>query len=224
MAQLDVNKQNKLKGAMDRAKRIMQMESSGKLNEYASKARESINSALNEGGMPITPSVTQRTAPTSQVIANKITNNQVNSNIPSAIIESFKKNPIDDRALYTAMGSNTSPNDLDFLMSPQTTSQKVSMPIAEETKDPQSTLIQQPQMVQQTIDYPMIRTIVEEIVRKYASSLNKKIINENKESGNMLNTLMIGKTFKFLDQKGNIYECQMKRIGNVNDKKRSTVD
>ena len=47
-----------------------------------------------------------------------------------------------------------------------------------------------------------------------------KIIAENKDnSNNQLNTLAIGKTFKFLDSKGNLYECTMKKIGNVNNKK-----
>jgi hypothetical protein len=71
------------------------------------------------------------------------------------------------------------------------------------------------------VDYPMIRTIVEEIVRKYAVSLNKKIISEGKSSTSEVNTISLGKTFKFLDSKGNIYECQMKKVGNINDKRKS---
>ena len=82
--------------------------------------------------------------------------------------------------------------------------------------------IQQPQMqVTQQIDYPMIRTIVEEIVRKYAVSLNKKIISEGKQTANEVNTIALGDTFKFLDKQGNIYECTMKKVGNINNKKKS---
>ena len=67
----------------------------------------------------------------------------------------------------------------------------------------------------------MIRTIVEEIVRKYAVSLNKKIISEGKQTTNEINTIALGNTFKFLSKNGDIYECTMKKIGNVNNKKKS---
>jgi hypothetical protein len=65
----------------------------------------------------------------------------------------------------------------------------------------------------------MIRSIVEEIVRKYAQSLNKKIINEGVGGGAEVNTIALGKTFKFLDSKGNIYEAKLSKIGNINKKK-----
>ena len=73
------------------------------------------------------------------------------------------------------------------------------------------------QTTSQSIDYPMIRTIVEDVVRKYASSLNKRIISEGKENSNVLNTFSIGKTFKFLDSKGNIYEATLRKISNINE-------
>ena len=66
----------------------------------------------------------------------------------------------------------------------------------------------------------MIKTNVEEIVRNYAVLVKNKIINEW-TNGNEINTISLGKTFKFLDSKGNIYECQMKRVGNINDKRKS---
>ena len=71
------------------------------------------------------------------------------------------------------------------------------------------------------IDYPMIRTIVEEIVRKYAVSLNKKIISEGKQtqSAPTVNTIALGETFKFLTQDGTIYECTMKKVGSLKNKK-----
>ena len=93
--------------------------------------------------------------------------------------------------------------------------EQVTRPIMEEN-------IQQPQVQQVVpqysaqIDYPMIRTIVEEIVRKYTTSLSKKMVNENKSSE--VNTISLGKTFKFLANNGDIYECSMKKVGNINKK------
>ena len=84
-------------------------------------------------------------------------------------------------------------------------------------------VVQQPQIqtVSAGVDYPMIRTIVEDIVKRYVVSLNKRIMNENKGGGSEINTITLGKTFKFLDSKGNIYECEMKKVGNINDKRKS---
>ena len=92
------------------------------------------------------------------------------------------------------------------------------------TVQPQNTssTIQEQHTVQtqvQGIDYPMIRTIVEDIVRKYTSSLSKKMLSESKGSVNELTTMTLGKSFKFLDRQGNIYEATLKKIGNINNKK-----
>jgi hypothetical protein len=135
------------------------------------------------------------------------------SNVPLAIREAFQNNPIDETALL--MNTMTAGGDLSFL-NENTVRPTNTTPITEEIQQSQPQI----QTISSGIDYPMIRTIVEEIVRKYAVSLNKKIINENKE-GAEINTITLGKTFKFLDSKGNIYECAMKKIGNINDKKKS---
>jgi hypothetical protein len=60
-------------------------------------------------------------------------------------------------------------------------------------------------------------------VRKYAVSLNKKILSEGKQNTNEISTIALGKTFKFLDKEGNIYECTTKKIGNINQKKKNTI-
>ena len=99
--------------------------------------------------------------------------------------------------------------------------QTTTQPITEEIQQPVQQQSNVPQYSSQ-IDYPMIRTIVEEIVRKYTSAINKKLINENKQSSGLVNTIALGETFKFLDNEGNIYECKMKKVGNIKNKK-STI-
>jgi hypothetical protein len=152
-------------------------------------------------------------------------------NVPAAIRESFSNNPIDESSLYSAFGGAQGGNDdLAFLTEDIPTPrqpQRVNM----QTQDVRQLVnegmgYQQPQYAPQVqmsaqVDYPMIRTIVEEIVRKYAVSLNKKIISEGKSSTSEVNTISLGKTFKFLANDGTIYECQMKKIGNINDKRKS---
>ena len=45
------------------------------------------------------------------------------------------------------------------------------------------------------------------------------MLNESVGSSSELSTFTIGKTFKFLDKSGNIFEATLKKIGNINDKK-----
>ena len=47
----------------------------------------------------------------------------------------------------------------------------------------------------------------------------KKIINEGKQTPSQVNTIAIGKSFRFLAENGDIYECSMKKVGNVKNKK-----
>ena len=136
----------------------------------------------------------------------------VNSNIPRAIVESFSKNPIDTSMISSIGGSSNSVLDT------------IGIQEQARTVQPQNTssTIQEQHTVQtqvQGIDYPMIRTIVEDIVRKYTSSLSKKMLSESKGSVNELTTMTLGKSFKFLDRQGNIYEATLKKIGNINNKK-----
>ena len=224
--ELDVTKMSNIQSSLSRASKLIQLESSGALDKIAKGVRDGIGSdLLGEGDMNaaslMTTNVPRNTVPTQQ----RNIPNTASKNIPSAILESFKKNPIDDTALYTSMGGGDN-GALDFLTEnflgnkqeqpkPQVQKQNIREIVSEGLGQ------QAPQV--QGVDYPMIRTIVEDIVRKYAQSLNKRIINENKDGGNVLNTLAIGKSFKFLDSKGNIYEAKLTKIGNINDKKRSTI-
>ena len=223
------DKQVKLQNAMSRAKKLIQLESNGTLDKIAAGVRDGVNSSL-EGGDIITEQLmtTPRNRRTeAPMIGAQMGENAMN--VPAAIRESFSTNPIDESSLYSAFGGTQGGNDdLAFLTEDIPTPrqpQRVNM----QSQDVRQLVnegmgYQQPQYVPQAsaqVDYPMIRTIVEEIVRKYAVSLNKKIISEGKTSTNEVNTISLGKTFKFLDSKGNIYECQMKRVGNINDKRKS---
>jgi hypothetical protein len=138
------------------------------------------------------------------------------SKVPQAIREAFMKNPISDADLYKAFGEQGDGRSLSFLTEGVETPKMDVVPPQNVSQIINEGLNGNNQTTSQSIDYPMIRTIVEDVVRKYASSLNKRIISEGKENSNVLNTFSIGKTFKFLDSKGNIYEATLKKIGNIN--------
>lgn len=198
---------SKLKDALGKASKLMSMDKNGTISKIAESKRDSINTSLNDSTVSTESMMTARP----QRNMTEVPRN-VNSNIPRAIVESFSKNPIDTSMISSIGGSSNSVLDT------------IGIQEQARTVQPQNTssAIQEQHTVQtqvQGIDYPMIRTIVEDIVRKYTSSLSKKMLSESKGSVNELTTMTLGKSFKFLDRQGNIYEATLKKIGNINNKK-----
>ena len=198
---------SKLKDALGKASKLMSMDKNGTISKIAESKRDSINTSLNDSTVSTESMMTARP----QRNMTEVPRN-VNSNIPRAIVESFSKTPIDMSMIGSIGGSSNSVLDT------------IGIQEQARTVQPQNTssTIQEQHTVQtqvQGIDYPMIRTIVEDIVRKYTSSLSKKMLSESKGSVNELTTMTLGKSFKFLDRQGNIYEATLKKIGNINNKK-----
>lgn len=219
----DPNKVAMLRTAMSRASKLMQLESNGSLDKIAKAHENDINLSLNNNSDVTTESMvsTKRKRNMSSPSVGGAMVGAGANNVPSVIRESFMKNPIDDSALYTqSLGDG---RDIDFLTEGMSSVQPRQQVSAEQIRQYVNESAQ-PQGTSQQIDYPMIRTIVEEIVRKYTVSLKKNLMTESKQGGSEINTIMLGKGFKFLDSKGNLYECTMKKIGNINDKKKSIKD
>ena len=198
---------SKLKDALGKASKLMSMDKNGTISKIAESKRDSINTSLNDSTVSTESMMTARPQRNMAEVPRN-----VNSNIPRAIVESFSKNPIDTSMIGSIGGSSNSVLDT------------IGIQEQARTVQPQNTssTIQEQHTVQtqvQGIDYPMIRTIVEDIVRKYTSSLSKKMLSESKGSVNELTTMTLGKSFKFLDRQGNIYEATLKKIGNINNKK-----
>ena len=226
------DKQAKLQNAMSRAKKLIQLESNGTLDKIAAGVRDGVNSSL-EGGDIITEQLmtTPRNRRTeAPMVGAKMGENAMN--VPAAIRESFSTNPIDESSLYSAFGGAQGGNDDLAFLTEDIPAPRQPQRVNMQSQDVRQLVnegmgYQQPQYAPQVqmsaqVDYPMIRTIVEEIVRKYAVSLKNRIINEG-TNGNEINTISLGKTFKFLDSSGNIYEAKLTKIGNINEKKKSIV-
>lgn len=209
---------SKLQNALGKASRLMNMESSGEISKIAKSKRDSINSSLNEE-----VNVVPQTANQPMMMQEAtIKNGNINSNVPSVIRESFQKNPIDmsmlgqGSVLDTIGVKNQNRRSVNEQISSTDNSQFNDFVKRENQSRP---IVQESTNCGQ-IDYPMIRTIVEDIVRKYTSSLSKKMLNESSNGKlNELTTFTVGKSFKFLDKQGNIYEATLKKIGNINNKK-----
>ena len=206
----DPNKMAKLQDAMSRASKLMQLESNGTLDKIAKSHKGEIEMSLNSND--ITTESMMSTA-RNRNIQSPITSGAMMGagaeKVPSIIRESFANNRIDDSMLYQAFANDG--KDVSFLnemAKPKPSAQQIKQIVNESTS-------------QQQVDYPMIKTIVEEVVKKYTTSLKNKILTESKQSVNELNTIALGKTFKFLDNKGNIYECTMKKVGNIRQNKKN---
>lgn len=209
---------SKLQNALGKASRLMNMESSGEISKIAKSKRDSINSSLNEE-----VNVVPQTANQPMMMQeDTIKNGNINSNVPSVIRESFQKNPIDMSMLGQGSVLDTIgvKNQNRRSVNEQIYSTDNSQFNDFVKRENQSRPIVQESTNGGQIDYPMIRTIVEDIVRKYTSSLSKKMLNESSNGKlNELTTFTVGKSFKFLDKQGNIYEATLKKIGNINNKK-----
>jgi hypothetical protein len=187
--------------------RLMQMDANGTLDKLMEGKMDDINDSLTSADANVTSASlmsSNREERMSNIPTGKMS--VAAANVPSIIRESFQSQPpVNDI-------TNTS-SVLDEMFDLGSLQSEKKQRITEQTRQPQQCY------TTGGVDYPMIRSIVEEIVRKYAQSLNKKIINEGVGGGAEVNTIALGKTFKFLDSKGNIYECTMKKVGNINKKK-----
>ena len=215
-------KKARLSDSMSRAAKLMKLEANGTIDKIAKGHKDGINESLNGGTLTSDLMTTSRNRNTQAPPSFGGQMGENAANVPAAIREAFMNNPIDETELYSVFGGGDG-RDVSFLtealdIAPQpayTPPQNVRQIVNEGIQQQYTPQYQSaPQ-----IDYPMIRTIVEEIVRKYATSLNKRIVNEGK--GNEINTIALGKNFRFLASDGTIYECSMKKVGNVNDRRKS---
>lgn len=135
-----------------------------------------------------------------------------NTKLPNEIFESMTKNYIDTKPLSNGM-PELGGSILDGLNIQKQQPKKRINEVAQPT-------IQQ---VNQNIDYSLIKTIVEDCVKKYSSALKKSILNESKEinenKNGTLQAMKIGDKFSFIDNEGNLYEAKLTFIKNINTNK-----
>ena len=221
----NVNRESVVKDAMSRAAKLMQLESNGTIDKIAKDPnfKANINNSLENDSIMTKDMMTTSFDRKTQAPTTSMKMGENAANVPKEIREAFMSNPIDDSMLYNAIATQGDGRELDFLnemIVPQTQPQVVQ-PTQNVRQIVNEGMGYQTSQTSQQIDYPMIRTIVEEIVRKYAISLKKNVLSENKQTQpiNQVNTIALGETFKFLTKNGDIFECTMKKVGNINKKK-----
>lgn len=223
MANVDENI-SRFMNAKERARKLIQMDANGSLDKYK-------QDAISEGRMTFSSGEDGGVINTTIMEHSNNDLNQYNnvppqdfhinkSKLPMEIIESFKTKQIDTTLLNGGMGkSNGSVLDqLDMLTNGKVLSQE-SIQKPQQKQIVQETVQVQPQ-VTTSIDYSMIKMIVEDCMRKYTSALKKQILSENKtaQDAGTLQAMKIGNKFSFIDSKGNVYEATLTKKGNINEK------
>lgn len=88
-------------------------------------------------------------------------------------------------------------------------------------KEDRKNLVENVKPVASGVDYEMIKMIVENAVEKKFESLKSTLLTESRNagSGSTLKAMKLGEKFLFLDESGNVFECQLKYIGKNKKKK-----
>lgn len=218
---LEVN-MNRFLAIKDKARKIMQMDRSGELDKIRDNAARSGKLSMNEGIEPVAEMPMNAYPQTSQMpqMPQYIPQTQPmgmgSSKLPSAILESFKNKQIDT----SVMGLSTTGSVLDRInFNTQGALFEQTQP-KQEVKEVKVVTEQTQPTVSTSVDYSMIKMIVEECMRKYSSALKKAIINESKTTSNegTLKAMKVGDKFSFITDNGDLYEAKLTFIKNINKK------
>ena len=221
MANVDENI-SRFMNAKDRARKLIQMDANGTLDEVAYNAKSEGKFSYNEEGL-VDTTIMEHTNMKDLNQYNNIQPQdfQINkSKLPVEILESFKSKQIDTTLLNGGMGkSNGSVLDQLNILTNGKVLQEETIQKPQQKQIVQETVQVQPQ-VTSTVDYSMIKMIVEDCMRKYTSALKKQILSESKTTQDnvTLQAMKIGNKFSFIDSKGNLYEATLKKIKNINKK------
>ena len=221
MANVDENI-SRFMNAKDRARKLIQMDANGTLDEVAYNAKSEGKFSYNEEGL-VDTTIMEHTNMKDLNQYNNIQPQdfQINkSKLPVEILESFKSKQIDTTLLNGGMGkSNGSVLDQLNILTNGKVLQEETIQKPQQKQIVQETVQVQPQ-VTSTVDYSMIKMIVEDCMRKYTSALKKQILSESKTTQDnvTLQAMKIGNKFSFIDSKGNLYEATLKKIKNINEK------
>lgn len=221
MANVDENI-SRFMNAKDRARKLIQMDANGTLDEVAYNAKSEGKFSYNEEGL-VDTTIMEHTNMKDLNQYNNIQPQdfQINkSKLPVEILESFKSKQIDTTLLNGGMGkSNGSVLDQLNILTNGKVLQEETIQRPQQKQIVQETVQVQPQITS-TVDYSMIKMIVEDCMRKYTSALKKQILSESKttQDSGTLQAMKIGNKFSFIDSKGNVYEATLTKKGNINEK------
>ena len=193
-------------------RRLMAMDSNGEMNKIVENAVSDGTISYSEDGVQYNAQKKQLTkediAKQSSIVINEET--MKNSKLPKTVLESFKNNPGTPFSMSAPLQTSVL-DGLDL----QTLEE-----LREETK-PQVPIKESQQIVGGSIDYSLLRTIineaVQENVKKYVSAMTKKLMTEGVGTSNTVQAVKIGDKFSFITENGDVYEATLKFKTNLNE-------
>lgn len=212
---------------MQNAQKLMQMESSGAMNQIAKQAKldgKLDYNAENEVAVPLMeqqsmmqqPQMQQSALPAQPTMMGPVANK-----LPKAILDEMVNNPIDTSQLALGLGMENQGSVLDHLGVNEQLQANAGRLMREQQPSQVSLPQSQPtQTVTSNIDYSLINTMIENCVKKYTKALGKKLLQEGKESasGQAISALRLGNQFQFITENGDLYEAKLHFVRNINKK------
>lgn len=198
---------------MNAAKRLIQMDAKGMIDKVAKSAKDSGKMTYDEEGFVVS-NMSESSRPTQQYapqqeqlpMANAARQN-VQSRIPSVILESMTNNPIDTSLLNGGMDGNGSILDqMNLTDIIQENSGRLMGTNPQPSKKQLREVGNEPVG---GVDYDRINQMIEENVRKYTKSLYKSLLKEEKSKGLNIKALKLGDTFSFITENGDLYEATL---------------
>lgn len=209
--------ENSINQIMNRAKTLINMDS--KMDAVAKSVRSTATRG-DDGEISFMSEATQMSSmpaqkPPTQPMQTPMVAPR-NSKLPKEIIESMMSNPINVDGLSQSLADPT----VGALMS------KVNLKQQEPVRQVVNETVEMPQKQEQplyqngpsSVDYSLIKSIIEETVRKYMNSAVKKLLKELGGGNDKLNAMMIGDKFNFISENGDLYEATLNFKKNVKTK------
>ena len=192
-------------------RKLMNMDASGEMNSMLENAVKS--GAVSYSADGVSYNGVSSYADKGEIVMESIQDENFDkSNMPKAILESFKKNPgmVQERQMPASVLDEFGLGNLKQFKSEG----KNTTPVNESTH-------QTAQSAQ--VDYSLLRTIineaVQENVKKYISALSKKLMSESVGgASNTVQAVKIGEKFSFITENGDVYEATLKYKTNINEK------
>lgn len=148
--------------------------------------------------------------------SGEVSFSSANQNTPLQFNESVASKSKLPQEIINAMreSSSTPTSVLDSVSFPNTL-------IEENIKKETSTVMNANTLRQETspqsiVDYGLIKTIMEDTVKKYVGSLKKTMLSEEKNGGLQMMTKK-GNVFRFITEDGKVFEGKLTYKGNIND-------
>jgi len=196
-------------------RRLMTMDANGEMNKIVENSVNSGALSYSENGATYNPQKSvlteSNTNPAMAKNSTVVVNDEImkKSKMPKCVLESFQQDPGTPFSLNAPTASVLDCLDLHTLEE-----------IREETKKP-SISEQTQQVVGSSVDYSLLRTIineaVQENVKKYVSAMTKKLMTEGVGKSNAVQAVKIGDKFSFITENGDVYEATLKFKTNLNE-------